>query len=195
MSRWGKETCQWPGVRCDAFGHITALLWDKISVYEGGFEFKGTPAWENLPPYLVHISLSEHRLSGSPIPLDRLPPKLVWFNVGQNFMSGPLCLSELPPSLETLMLHKNEFSDSVDLNSLPPFLRVLYLNNNKLSDSISLDRLPATLRVLKLQENKFSGVFDVRVLLQRALYEVEIDARWNAFGDYYPKQMPAHIQR
>mmetsp|Transcript_17462 Transcript_17462/g.24291 ORF Transcript_17462/g.24291 Transcript_17462/m.24291 type:complete len:212 (+) Transcript_17462:52-687(+) len=143
-----KPVSTWKGVKCEEHGEITSISWP-------GEGLKGTVAFQDLPQTLLELNLAdivfycgelENFFEGT-VPFDKLPPRLIKFDLGNNLFYGNVNLVQLPESLEDLRLNHNNFSGLVEFHSLPPWLSVLHLQwNNGLYGTIMPNVLPASLQ-------------------------------------------------
>ena len=190
------DTCQWPGITCDAFDAVTTICWtfdtQEVSMIDLHFlpesvegmlaqscHLKGS--FENItwPPRLNFIIVSDNLFEGT-VDCTALPESLESIGLSSNQLVGSLVLSALPSRLESIDATANRLTGSLNLTRLPASLEFLMLSSNLFHGGIALDCLPESLKALDLWNNALTGPI-CAVNLPKGLSRVYLDA--NNFAD------------
>ena len=157
-----RDKCDWKGVLCNRDGHVTHIDWKEENWRAGSVSL------DILPPKLILFNITQNyteifRVSGT-LEAAFLPRGLTNFTIDCNEFYGTIDFGSLPHALVQFEAHQNNFTGSVAWSALPPHLNVLDISENNFEGTVVLECLPQKLKQLYAFQNKFVGTICLTTL-------------------------------
>ena len=182
---------KWRGVKCDDQGNVTSINWAMQNWACGEVSL------DKLPPKLVSFDIDKGVLKAwrvrGVINTALLPRGLETLIVGGQAFGGTVDLELLPPPMIAFAAGGNYLEGTINLEALPKSMQSIELLNNNLEGTLCLTKLPASMRTLSLSENKFSGTTSLDYL-PKGMLLLELDDN-DLSGFVSLEHLPASLEK